>query len=173
MRRIVYIGGDFGKDISLTQKVFTEHLLHARHGSNRPRVAKVSQATCWGCCHQIFSSSMAWILRCCACGVGWRIQLLPPDIQLLHGSDPALLCLWCRLADPALIRSLAWEPPYAAGAALEKTKKKKKKKESVGKRFSHGSVPLPPQPHPPTPTSYHILPCISPHMGTTASLQNK
>ena len=41
------------------------------------------------------------------------------------GSDPALLWLWCRPAATALIRPLAWEPPYAAGAALEKTTTKK------------------------------------------------
>jgi len=52
-----------------------------------------------------------------SCGVGRR-----------HGSDPALLWLWCRLAVTALIRSLAWEPPYATGVALEKTKRPKKKK---------------------------------------------
>ena len=48
----------------------------------------------------------ARILRCCDSGVG--------------------------LAATAPIRLLAWEPPYAAGAALEKAqrqKKKKKKKE--------------------------------------------
>ena len=39
-----------------------------------------------------------------------------------------MLWLWCRPAATALIRPLAWEPPYAAGAAVEKTKKKKKKK---------------------------------------------
>ena len=39
--------------------------------------------------------------------------------------DAALLWLWCRPAATALIRPLAWEPPYAEGAALEKTKKKK------------------------------------------------
>ena len=44
-----------------------------------------------------------------------------------RGSDPALLWLWCRLAAAAPIRPLAWEPPYAMGAALEKAKKKKKK----------------------------------------------
>ena len=33
--------------------------------------------------------------------------------------DPALLWLWCRLAAAVLIRPLAWEPPYAAGAALK------------------------------------------------------
>ena len=43
------------------------------------------------------------------------------------GSDPALLWLWCRLAAIAPIRPLAWEPPYAAGAALEKGKKTKSK----------------------------------------------
>ena len=48
-----------------------------------------------------------------SCGVGRR-----------HGSDQALLCLWFRPADVALIRPLAWEPPYAAGAALKKTTKK-------------------------------------------------
>ena len=44
-----------------------------------------------------------------SCGVGHR-----------HGSDPALLWLWRRLAAVTLIRSLAWEPPYAVGAALKK-----------------------------------------------------
>ena len=33
--------------------------------------------------------------------------------------DPALLWLWCRPAATAPIRPLAWEPPYAAGAAQE------------------------------------------------------
>ena len=40
------------------------------------------------------------------------------------GLDPALLWLWCELAAVALIQPLAWEPPYAAGAALKKKKKK-------------------------------------------------
>ena len=35
-----------------------------------------------------------------------------------------LLWLWCRLANVALIRPLAWEPPYAKGTALKKAKKK-------------------------------------------------
>ena len=47
-----------------------------------------------------------------SCGVGCR-----------RGSDPALLWLWCRLAATAPIKPLAWEPPYALGAALEETKK--------------------------------------------------
>ena len=39
--------------------------------------------------------------------------------------------LWCRQADTALIRPLAWEPPYAMESALEKAKKDKKKKKIV------------------------------------------
>ena len=34
-----------------------------------------------------------------------------------YGMDPVLLCLWYRLAATAPIQCLAWEPPYAAGAA--------------------------------------------------------
>ena len=52
-----------------------------------------------------------------SCGVGCR-----------HGSDPALLWLWCRPVAAAPIGLLAWEHPYAAGAALEKAKKDQKKK---------------------------------------------
>ena len=61
-----------------------------------------------------------------SCGVGGR-----------HGSAPALLGLWCRLAATALIRSLAWEPPYATDAALKRQKGKKKKKKKK-KRESRG-----------------------------------
>ena len=57
-----------------------------------------------------------------SCGVGHRL-----------GSDPALLWLWCRPVATALIRPLAWEPPHAMGAALEKTERLKKKK-----GYSHG-----------------------------------
>ena len=49
-----------------------------------------------------------------SCGIGCR-----------HGSDLALLWLWCRLAAVALIRPLAWEPPYAMGTALKRQKDKK------------------------------------------------
>ena len=41
-----------------------------------------------------------------------------------HDLDLALLWLWHRLASVALIKSLAWELPYAASAALKKIKKK-------------------------------------------------
>ena len=43
-------------------------------------------------------------------------------------SDLALLWLWCRPAAIARIRPLAWEPPYATGAAQKMAKDKKKKK---------------------------------------------
>jgi len=64
-----------------------------------------------------------------SCGVGCRC-----------GLDPVLLWLWCRLAATAPIRPIAWEPPYAAGAALEMAKrpKKKKKKKSCPNYSSRG-----------------------------------
>ena len=40
--------------------------------------------------------------------------------------DLVLLWLWGRPAAIDPIGPLAWEPPYAMGVALEKTKKKKK-----------------------------------------------
>ena len=52
-----------------------------------------------------------------SCGIGRR-----------RGSDPALLCLWHRRVATALIGPLAWKPPFAAGAALEKAKTKNQKK---------------------------------------------
>ena len=50
-----------------------------------------------------------------SCGVGHR-----------QGLDAALLWLWCKPAAITLIRPLAWEPPYAVGAALKGQKDKKK-----------------------------------------------
>ena len=52
-----------------------------------------------------------------------------------RGSDPALLWLWCRLAAIAPIRPLAWEPPYAAGAAQEKIEKKKNRMNSLDQEW--------------------------------------
>ena len=49
-----------------------------------------------------------------SCGVGSR-----------HGLDLGLLWLWLWPAAVALIGPLAWEPPYAAGVALEKAKRQK------------------------------------------------
>ena len=47
-------------------------------------------------------------------------------VGYICSSDPALLRLWCRPVATTLIRPLAWESPYATGAALEMEKKKKK-----------------------------------------------
>ena len=44
--------------------------------------------------------------------------------------DPALLWLWRSPAATAPIGPLAWEPPYAARAALEKAKRQKQKKKT-------------------------------------------
>ena len=41
-------------------------------------------------------------------------------------SGPTSLWLWRRPAAVAPIRPLAWEPPYAVGAALKRQKTKKK-----------------------------------------------
>ena len=41
------------------------------------------------------------------------------------GLDMMLLWLWHKPAAAALIRPVAWEPPYATGAALKSTHTKK------------------------------------------------
>ena len=43
-----------------------------------------------------------------------------------HSSDSAFLWLCCRPAATALIQPLTWEPLYATGSALKRTKTKKK-----------------------------------------------
>ena len=60
-----------------------------------------------------------------SCGVSRRL-----------GSDPALQWLWCRPMVTALTRPLAWEPPYAVGAALKRQKKKKKKNQNLIGKFN-------------------------------------
>ena len=50
-----------------------------------------------------------------------------------HGSDPAWL--WRRPGAVVPIRPLAWEPPYAAGAALKSKKKKRNKENDRCKMF--------------------------------------
>ena len=67
------------------------------------------------------------------CGVGHR-----------HGSDPVLLSLWCRLAATALIQPLAWELPYAEGAAIKKTKRQKKKKKEKKKERTRETIYISP-----------------------------
>ena len=52
-----------------------------------------------------------------SCGVGQR-----------YGSEPMLLWLWYRPTATAPIRLLAWELPYATGAALKSKNKERKKK---------------------------------------------
>ena len=47
-------------------------------------------------------------------------------LRIWHCSE-----LWRRLAAATLIQPLTWEPPYAAGAALESKKKKKKYQERL------------------------------------------
>ena len=42
-----------------------------------------------------------------------------------HSSNPLLLWLWRRLVATVLIEPLAWEPPFAAGAALKEKKSNK------------------------------------------------
>ena len=42
------------------------------------------------------------------------------DVGHRHGLDLVLLWLWCRPAAVAPITPTAWEPPYAAGAALKR-----------------------------------------------------
>ena len=59
-----------------------------------------------------------------SCGVGGRC-----------GLDLVLLWLWCRQASAAPIRPLAWELPYAVGAAL-KSKTNKQTKEQVAELFN-------------------------------------
>ena len=59
-----------------------------------------------------------------SCGVG-----------RFYGLDLALLWLWGRLVGAALIRPLAWEPPYAMGMALEKTKRQKINKQTQNSNY--------------------------------------
>ena len=58
-----------------------------------------------------------------SCGVGRR-----------PCSDPTLLWLWHRLATAAPIRPLAWEPPYAVGAAQEIAKRQKQTNKQTNKQ---------------------------------------
>ena len=57
-----------------------------------------------------------------SCGVACRL-----------GLDPLWLWLWCRPAATAVIRPLAWEPPYFTGAALKKQNQTNKQKTNAPK----------------------------------------
>ena len=66
---------------------------------------------------QVQSLALLSGLRICiamSCSVGHR-----------HGSDPALLWLWCRPGATDPIWPLVWEPPYTMDVALKRQKKKK------------------------------------------------
>ena len=70
-------------------------------------------------------------LPCVSCGVGCR-----------RGSDPALLWLWCRPVATAPVQPLAWEPPYAAGAAQEIATTTTSKKEIMISREQENKLSL-------------------------------
>ena len=64
-----------------------------------------------------------------SCSVGGRCS-----------SGLALLWLWRRLAAVAPIGSLAWELPYAAGAALKRQKTKRQKDKKTKKKRKESKV---------------------------------
>ena len=66
-----------------------------------------------------------------SCGIGGR-----------GGLDPGLLWLWRRLAAIALIRFLAWEPPYAMGTPLKNKKQKQTNNMDVLPKAIYGLQPL-------------------------------
>ena len=75
-----------------------------------------------------------------SCGVGRRLSL-----------DPALLWLWRRPVATAPIQPLAWEPPYAVGAAQEiatTTAKRQKTKIKIKKKEPDQVDSVPFSPHP-------------------------
>ena len=89
------------------------------------------------------------------CGVGRRC-----------GLDLSWLWLWCRLAAVAPVRPLAWELPYAAGAALKRRKKKKpknkkqktKQQQKQNKRKTEQSSPPPCKWRFPLDDDTHVVP---------------
>ena len=64
-----------------------------------------------------------------SCGVGRR-----------HSLDPALLWLWHRPVARGPIRPLAWESPYAMGAAQEKAKRPKQQQQQQKLNLTHSNV---------------------------------
>ena len=64
-----------------------------------------------------------------SCGIGRR-----------RSSDPTLWWLWRGPEATAPIRPLAWEPPYAAGAAQEMAKKRQPKKKNYFKEMAQATI---------------------------------
>ena len=62
----------------------------------------------------------------------WFNDLALPQVQHRWQMwlDPVLLWLWCRLAAAAPNQPLAWELPYATGAAVKKQNKQTKNKKT-------------------------------------------
>ena len=108
--------------------------------NNRPGVPIVAQGK------QIWLVSMRTQVRALDSLHGLRIRHCRELWYSLRCcSDLVLLWLWCKLTARAPIRPLAWEPPYATGAALKRPKKKKK---SHQQQWAWGlqpaEVPFPP-----------------------------
>ena len=57
----------------------------------------------------------------------WCCRELWCRLQMQLDLDPVLLWLWRRPVATGPIQALAWEPPYAAGAAQRNSKKTKNK----------------------------------------------
>ena len=74
---------------------------------------------------QILLGIMRFWVRSLASFSGLRIQRCR-DRRDRRGLDLALLWLWYRPATLALLGPLAWEPPYAVGAAIKSKNKKQK-----------------------------------------------
>ena len=81
-----------------------------------------------------------------SCGIGHRRSL-----------DAELLWLWCRQVATAPVRPLAWEPPYAVGAAQEMAKRKKKIERKLGIMPFHRPMMLPFSPYLLVPFSLQVL----------------
>ena len=104
--------------------------------------------------HTLFDSAILFLLKCLtykvsAAALLWNItgrsssrgvaETNPCRIHEVTCSIPGLaqwvkdfVLLWPAAA--TLIRPLAWEPPYAVGKALKRTKRQKKKKEKERKK---------------------------------------
>ena len=96
----------------------------AKRSSCRGAVVNKSDWEPWGCgfdhwpCSVGYGSSIA-----VSCGIGRRCS-----------SDPALLWFWRTPVATAPIQPIAWELPYATGAAQVKAKRQKYKKKKKKKK---------------------------------------